>query len=81
MRETLELLLSMPSDVREKMSRMESSCIAQVLNAENGDLAAFLAIRDTIGEKPVDRQNTLLQAEILTQEQIDAMVDAEKLGD
>ena len=56
MRETLKMLLSMPSDKREGMCRMESSCIAQVLKAEDGDLSAFLAIRDTIGEKPTERQ-------------------------
>lgn len=55
MRETLKMLLSLPSDMREGMSRMESSCIAQVLKAEGGDLAAFLAVRDTIGEKPTDK--------------------------
>lgn len=55
MRETLKVLLSLPSDMREGMSRMESSCIAQVLKAEGGDLAAFLAVRDTIGEKPTDK--------------------------
>jgi hypothetical protein len=55
MRETLKMLLSLPSDVREGLSRMESSCIAQVLKAEGGDLAAFLAVRDTIGEKPTDK--------------------------
>lgn len=55
MRETLKMLLSLPSDMREGMSRMESSCIVQVLKAEGGDLSAFLAVRDTIGEKPTDK--------------------------
>ena len=38
-----------------KLSLGENLAIAQVLNAINGDTKAYEVIRDTIGEKPVEK--------------------------
>lgn len=81
MRETLLELLQLPAEKRPEMSNEQAGLFAMLERWQKGDVSAGVFIRDTIGEKPVDRQSTFLQAEILTQEQIDAMVDAEKLGD
>ena len=81
MRETLLELLQLPAESRPDKNNEELGLLAMLERWHKGDVSAGVFIRDTIGEKPVDRQSTFLQAEILTQEQIDAMVDAEKLGD
>lgn len=48
LKEHLLLLLS-KGDIQEKM------CLALIERATQGDLKAFEIIRDTIGEKPVDK--------------------------
>lgn len=73
MRETLDILLSMPmkddaaADVESiqsfaaikgrNISVREAILIAQVQKAMKGDTRAFEMIRDTIGEKPVENIN------------------------
>ena len=70
MRETLEMLLSMPlnnkkavdvEDVRsfaalkgKNISVQDAMLIAQVQKAMKGDTQAAVYVRDTIGQKPVD---------------------------
>lgn len=54
LRELLDVALKMPSEKRD-MSKAESIAVALVERAEDGDVRAFEAIRDTVGEKPVDK--------------------------
>lgn len=48
LKKELEILLS-TGDTQEKM------CLALIKRALNGDVRAFVEIRDTLGEKPLDR--------------------------
>ncbi len=52
----LETALCEQVEVNEKaMSRAEAIVISLIAKAARGDVQAFLAIRDTIGEKPKDK--------------------------
>lgn len=54
LRELLEAALSLPDEERG-MSNAEAIAAALVVKAKSGDVRAFEAIRDTVGEKPVNR--------------------------
>ena len=54
LRELLEVALSMPDEERG-MSNAEAIAAALVEKAKAGDVRAFEALRDTVGEKPVNR--------------------------
>ena len=71
LRELLDVALKMPSEKRD-MSKAESIAVALVERAEDGDVRAFEAIRDTVGEKPVDK------ADITTRDNHFSAEDAEK---
>lgn len=51
-RELLEIALSMPSDAGG--SNAEEIVASMIRKAQSGDVKAFEAVRDTIGEKPAD---------------------------
>ncbi len=57
LRETLELLLSMPSKKRKGMTVQESGCIELAIAFERGNLRAWELLRDTIGQKPTEADN------------------------
>lgn len=69
LREILEMLLERPEG---DCSTAEAISVALINKALSGDVKAYETVRDTIGEKPVERRDTVLQAEILTKEQRDA---------
>ena len=53
LRELLEIALKMTAPSGK--TNAEEMVSAMILAAQAGDVKAFLAIRDTIGEKPVDK--------------------------
>lgn len=53
LRELLETALSM--DAKDGGTNAEQIVASLIQAARDGDVKAFLAIRDTIGEKPVDK--------------------------
>lgn len=66
LKEELLLLLS-TGDTQKKLS------LALIEKAMNGDVKAFEVIRDTIGEKPVDKQLTVEG----TKEDLEIVIDKE----
>lgn len=73
LRELLEVALAMRDEERD-MSNAEAIAAALVDKAKAGDVKAFETLRDTIGEKPVERRESSLQMEnLLTKEQRDAV--------
>ena len=73
LREELELLL-------ENGDTQESVAVALIEKAMKGDVKAFEVIRDTIGEKPVDKvetKQTVVDMSKFTTEEIKAMLDDE----
>ena len=73
MRETLLELLKMPATERKEYDFETAGLLAMLEKWEKGDVAAGVFVRDTIGEKPVEKRDVALQAEIsLTKEQRDA---------
>ena len=72
LRELLEVALAMRDEARG-MSNAEAIAAALVDKAKAGDVKAFETLRDTIGEKPIERRESSLQMEnLLTKEQRDA---------
>lgn len=61
------LALLSDKDTQEKMS------VALIKKAQKGDVKAFLAIRDTIGEKPVDKV-IMAEVDASVVEEVEAMV-------
>ena len=57
MREQLLLML-------EKGDTQENMTLALIAKAMQGDVRAFEVIRDTIGEKPVDKQDVLMNGTV-----------------
>ena len=55
MRETLLELLQLPAKELEGMNNEEAGLVAMISRWHKGDVAAGVFIRDTIGEKPVDK--------------------------
>ena len=57
LRSTLEKMLKDRLIVDgKKMSRAEAITVSLLNKAASGDVSAYLAIRDTVGEKPSDKQ-------------------------
>jgi len=69
LREILEMLLQRPEG---DCTTAEAISVALINKALSGDVKAYETVRDTIGEKPVEKRDTVIQAEILTKEQRDA---------
>lgn len=69
LREILEMLLERPEG---DCTTAEAISVALINKALSGDVKAYETVRDTIGEKPVEKRDIDLQAEILTKEQRDA---------
>lgn len=73
LREQLEILL-------ENGNTQESVAVALIEKAMGGDVKAFEVLRDTIGEKPVDKvetKQTVVDMSKFTTEEIKAMLDDE----
>ncbi len=71
LREQLELLL-------ENGDTQESVAVALIEKAMKGDVKAFEVIRDTIGEKPVDKvetKQTVVDMSKFTTEELKEMLD------
>ena len=71
LREQLEILL-------ENGNTQESVAVALIEKAMGGDVKAFEVLRDTIGEKPVDKvetKQTVVDMSKFTTEEITAMLD------
>ena len=72
LRELIEAVLAMPATDRDG-TKAEAIAAALVERAEKGDTRAFELVRDTLGEKPVERRESSIQMEnLLTKEQRDA---------
>ena len=54
-KERLKILLAMKAEGDFKGDNGEAMCAAMVNKAVSGDVQAFIAIRDSIGEKPVNK--------------------------
>lgn len=73
LRELLEMMLQQPVEAGDGSTNAEAMTVALLKKALSGDTRAYEIIRDTIGEKPVEKRDVALQAEIsLTKEQRDA---------
>lgn len=73
LREQLEILL-------ENGNTQESVAVALIEKAMGGDVKAFEVLRDTVGEKPVDKvetKQTVVDMSKFTTEEIKAMLDDE----
>jgi hypothetical protein len=73
LREQLEILL-------ENGNTQESVAVALIEKAMGGDVKAFEVLRDTVGEKPVDKvetKQTVVDMSRFTTEEIKAMLDDE----
>lgn len=58
LKELLDLVLEGTIEINgQTMGRDEAIAIAIIEKAQKGDVAAFLAIRDTLGEKPTEKVN------------------------
>ncbi len=56
LRELLSVAMQLPSDgSKGKITNAEQMAFSMIEAAKAGDVKAFIAIRDTIGEKPVDK--------------------------
>lgn len=73
LRELLEILLQRPAEGGNG-TNAEAMTVALFNKALAGDTKAFELIRDTIGEKPVEKRGVAMQTEVtLTKEQRDAV--------
>ena len=66
-------------DLLERGNTMEELGAAAVENAKS-DIAWWQAVRDTIGQKPVEKRETNVNVNSLDKEQRDAAVQAALLG-
>ena len=55
LRETLELLLDMPSEIHPGQTNIIAAALGLLKEAAKGNASAFIALRDTLGEKPTDK--------------------------
>ena len=65
MREQFELLLSMDSENKFNGSNQQEMCVAMLREAKKGNVKAFEAIRDTIGQKPTDKTAAQVNGEMV----------------
>lgn len=70
LRELLEMMLQQPVEAGDGSTNAEAMTVALLKKALSGDTRAYEIIRDTIGEKPVEKRDVAMQAELaLTNEQ------------
>lgn len=62
----------------EKVSLQDSIVGGLILKASKGDVKAFIAIRDTIGEKPVDESKVFVESAGDVKINLDLVKDMEK---
>lgn len=62
----------------EKVSLQDSIVGGLILKASKGDVKAFIAIRDTIGEKPVDESKVVVEGAGDVKINLDLVKDMEK---
>ena len=62
----------------EKMTLQDSIVGGLILKASKGDVKAFIAIRDTIGEKPVDESKVVVENAGDVKINLDLVKDMEK---
>jgi hypothetical protein len=55
MREMLDYLLTQPAAKKKDVDTLEAILVAAIKKAQKGNIKAMEFIRDTVGEKPVDR--------------------------
>lgn len=55
MREMLDYLLTQPAAKKKDIDTLEAILVAAIKKAQKGNIKAMEFIRDTVGEKPVDR--------------------------
>lgn len=59
LKELLEIALQLPNEETGEQNALEIT--AAIINkARKGDVSAYLAIRDTLGEKPVEKQEVAI---------------------
>lgn len=63
-RERLEALLSAKSEEAD-MDHADAIVLSLVKEATRGNVQAFIAIRDSVGEKPTDKLNSSIDGEML----------------
>lgn len=63
-KDRLELLLSLPADGDAKADNGDAMCAAILRKALSGDVQAFTAIRDSIGEKPTDKSESNINGKL-----------------
>lgn len=74
LRELLEILLQQPVEAGDGSTNAEAMTVALLKKALSGDTRAYEIIRDTIGEKPVEKRGVAMQTEVtLTKEQREAV--------
>lgn len=54
-KETLLAMLAMPSTIRPEMDASTSLCLSMLEEAQRGSVAAAAWVRDSAGEKPIER--------------------------
>jgi len=64
LKELLELALSQPSGAEEGEDNYTAICVALINEAKKGNKGAFETIRDTIGQKPVEKVEGDITAKI-----------------
>lgn len=55
MREMLDYLLTQPAAKKKDIDTLEAILVAAIRKAQKGNIKALEFIRDTVGEKPVDK--------------------------
>ena len=55
MREMLDYLLTQPAAKKKNIDTLEAILVAAIKKAQKGNIKALEFIRDTVGEKPVDK--------------------------
>lgn len=55
MREMLDYLLTQPAAKKKDIDTLEAILVAAIKKAQKGNIKALEFIRDTVGEKPVDK--------------------------
>lgn len=74
LREYLEIILSMQDDEGE--DRYTKISKALIDKAEDGDTKAFEVVRDTLGQKPIDKLN--MNANLSYEEKIKEVADSDE---
>ena len=65
MRERIEYLLARSSDPDSDIDQLDVIAMALVEKAKDGNLRAIELLRDTIGQKPKERDNSTLTGQVV----------------